>query len=188
MNKVDKDDIEKLLSIVNQQLKEGSSISTIERELDFGKDTLRRKLNRAGYKYSKERRRFLFDEELSNKFNSYTKTNKDTGNPIVNTKVSTESVAPKEAEHINNTQITQEHKRALTDEDFEILLRMIDDYKLKEKSETLRYEKDDSKVITRSFRSYKGVLDNFANFCKKNNLAQKDALADAIMLFMRAKL
>ena len=100
MNKVDKDDIEKLLSIVNQQLKEGSSISTIERELDFGKDTLRRKLNRAGYKYSKERRRFLFDEELSNKFNSYTKTNKDTGNPIVNTKVATENVAPKEAEHI----------------------------------------------------------------------------------------
>ena len=187
MNKVDKDDIEKLLSIVNQQLKEGSSIATIERELDFGKDTLRRKLNRAGYKYSKERKRFLFDEELSNKFNSHTKTNKDTENHTANTIATPEKVAPKEAEHINNTQITQQNKRALTDEDFEILLRMIDDYKLKEKSETLRYEKDDSKVITRSFRSYKQVLDNFANFCKKNNLAQKDALADAIMLFMRSK-
>ena len=64
---------------------------------------------------------------------------------------------------------------------------MIDDYKLKEKRETLKYEKNDSTVITRSFRSYKQVLDNFANFCKKNNLAQKDALADAIMLFMRSK-
>ena len=188
MNKVDKDNIEELLSIVNSQLKEGSSIATIERELDFGKDTLRRKLNRAGYKYSKERKRFLFDDELSKKFNSYTKTNKNTENPTVNTKAATENVAPKEAEHIDNTEITQENKRALTDEDFEILLRMIDDYKLKEKSETLRYEKDDNTVITRSFRSYKQVLDNFANFCKKNNLAQKDALADAIMLFMKAKL
>ena len=187
MNKVDKDDIEKLLSIVNQQLKEGSSISTIERELNFGKDTLRRKLNRAGYKYSKERKRFLFDQELYEKFNSYTKANKSAENTTVNTKETTENVTPKEVEHIKNTEITQENKRALTDEDFEILLRMIDDYKLKEKSETLRYEKDDNTVITRSFRSYKGVLDNFANFCKKNNLAQKDALADAIMLFMRSK-
>lgn len=183
MNKVDKDNIEELLSIVNSQLKEGSSIATIERELNFGKDTLRKRLNRGGYKYNKDRKRFIFDEDLSNKFNSYTKANKPTANTIA----APEKVVPKEVEHTENTEITQQNKRALTDEDFEILLRMIDDYKLKEKRETLKYEKNDSTVITRSFRSYKQVLDNFANFCKKNNLAQKDALADAIMLFMRSK-
>lgn len=187
MNKVDKDNIEELLSIVNSQLKEGSSIATIERELNFGKDTLRKKLNKAGYKYNKDRKRFIFDEELFNKFNSYTKSTKSTKTSTATTIANTENVAPKEVEHTNNTEITQENKRALTDEDFEILFKIIDDYKLKNKRETLRYEKDDSTVITRSFRSYKKVLDNFANFCKKNNLAQKDAVADAFMLFMRSK-
>lgn len=187
MNKVDKDNIEELLSIVNSQLKEGSSIATIERELNFGKDTLRRKLNRAGYKYNKDRKRFIFDEDLLNKFDSHNKSTKSTKNPTENTITTTKNIAPKEVEHINNTPITQETKRALTDEDFEILLRMIDDYKLKEKRETLKYEKNDSTVITRSFRSYKQVLDNFANFCKKNNLAQKDAVADAFILYMRTR-
>jgi hypothetical protein len=35
---------------VNQKLKEGYSIAKVERELNYGKDTLRKKLNRDGYK------------------------------------------------------------------------------------------------------------------------------------------
>lgn len=44
---------------VNDKLKEGSSITKVERELNYGKDTLRKKLNRAGYQYDKTLKRFI---------------------------------------------------------------------------------------------------------------------------------
>lgn len=47
-----------LLEYVNKKLREGSSISKVERELELGKDTLRKKLNRANYIYDKKDRQF----------------------------------------------------------------------------------------------------------------------------------
>lgn len=46
---------------VNDRLKEGYSIAKAERELNYGKDTLRKKLNRAGYQYDKALKKFIFD-------------------------------------------------------------------------------------------------------------------------------
>jgi len=39
---------------VNKRLKEGYSIAKTERELNYGKDTLRKKLNRSNYFFHKD--------------------------------------------------------------------------------------------------------------------------------------
>lgn len=70
----------------------------------------------------------------------------------------------------------------LYDEDFNILFEIIDNYKLKKN--TITVFREDSDVVTRSFRSYKTVLDMFSKYCKDNELVQKDAVADALTMFM----
>ena len=46
---------------VNNRLNEGYSIVKIEKELNYGKDTLRKKINRAGFQYDKALKKFIFD-------------------------------------------------------------------------------------------------------------------------------
>ena len=56
-----------------------------------------------------------------------------------------------------------------------ILFKIIDEYKSKDQinKTTIVIPNNDSEVITRSFRSYKSVLDSFAEYCKDNGLTQK---------------
>lgn len=56
-----------LLEYVNKKLREGSSISKVERELKLGKDTLRKKLNRANYIYDKKDKQFKINNNAISK-------------------------------------------------------------------------------------------------------------------------
>lgn len=47
-------EIEDIAKLVNERLKEGLSTGQIEKEMKVGKDTLRKKLNRANYKFNKD--------------------------------------------------------------------------------------------------------------------------------------
>lgn len=47
---------------INNYLKNGGTISSYEREKGYGKDTIRKKLNRLGYSYSKDLRRFVVQD------------------------------------------------------------------------------------------------------------------------------
>ena len=48
-----------LVAYVNTKLKEGFSTAKVEKDLNLGKDTLRKKLNRAGYKYNKNSKQYI---------------------------------------------------------------------------------------------------------------------------------
>ncbi|MBS5825050.1 MAG: hypothetical protein KID00_14585 [Clostridium argentinense] len=52
-------DISEVLLLVNNELQKGKSISKTERDLGLGKDTLRKKLNREGYFYVREKKQFI---------------------------------------------------------------------------------------------------------------------------------
>lgn len=212
---------------VNQKLKEGYSIAKAERELNYGKDTLRKKLNRAGYNYDKTLKKFIFDantvvtQNITHTEKGILEKNKSTENNInANTRYTEDSVITNSITHktthskigINNNSeivdnatqnithaekpsITQNNNthatqpRAITDDDFVILFKIIDEYKSKDqiKKTNIVIPKNDSEIITRSFRSYKSVLDSFAEYCKHNELTQKDAIAEALLLFMTQK-
>lgn len=213
---------------VNEKLKCGSSITKVEKELNYGKDTLRKKLNRAGYMYDKSLKKFILDDKINitqtttqdithtekNIVDKHTsnKNNMNSSNQITEKDVITNSITHKktqseisnnnnseidyiltqnithaEEQHTtqdDNTSITQ--PRAFTDEDFNILFEIIDNYKskgdIKEKNITI--PKYDSEITTRSFRSYKNVFDSFSKYCKDNELNQKDAIAEALISYI----
>lgn len=219
--------MEETIIYVNDKLKEGCSIAKVERELNFGKDTLRKKINRVNYKYDKTLNQFIFDDNTNatqdithaekdiekksksneneinadmghteksvithNITNSIThkathqKMDIDTNSEIENniTQSITRTEKPSITQ-IDNTDITHpQSPRAFTDEDFNILFELIDNYKSKQKNIVI--SKDDSEITTRSFRSYKNVFDSFSEYCKSNNLNQKDAIADALISFI----
>lgn len=183
MNNLDKNNIEQLLSIVNQQLREGSSISTIEHELNFGKDTLRRKLNRAGYKFSKEKKQFILDKYL---FEKHKLSLKDNTEPIEksndNTSETQSELKVKSIEKESSSDKIN-FSLQLTEEQFKILLEIIEERQQKSNCK-IKYKRDKNNVISRSFRCYKDILNDFSKLCKKKNLNQRDALADALILFI----
>lgn len=209
---------------VNDKLKYGSSITKVEKELNYGKDTLRKKLNRAGYIYDKALKKFILDDNTnitqgithteksivdkhtSNK-NNINSDNRTTEKDVITNSIThkktqseiaknvdseidyilTQNITHTEEEHItqsDNTPTTQH--RAFTDQDFNILFEIIDNYKskgdIKEKNITI--PKDDSEITTRSFRSYKKVFDSFSKYCKDNELNQKDAIAEALISYI----
>lgn len=219
--------IEETIIYVNDKLKEGCSIAKVERELNFGKDTLRKKINRVNYKYDKTLNQFIFDDntnatqDITHAEKDIKKKSKSNENEIntdmghteksvithnitnsithkathqkmdidMNSEIEnniTQNITQTEKPSItqnNNTDIThQQSPRAFTDEDFNILFELIDNYKSKQKNIVI--SKDDSEITTRSFRSYKNIFDSFSEYCKSNNLNQKDAIAEALMSYI----
>lgn len=171
--------MEETIAYVNDKLKKGYSIAKVERELKFGKDTLRKKLNRTGYMYNKNLNQFILDDNTNTTQHiTYAEKNNIT-KPITQHITHTEKQSITQS---NNTHVTQPSPRAFTDEDFNILFELIDNYKAKKK--TIVIPKNDSEITTRSFRSYKNVFDSFSEYCKNNNLNQKDAIAEALISYI----
>lgn len=56
-------DIKDQVEFVNEKLKNGLSITKIEKGLKLGKDTLRKRLNKQGYRYNKELKKFEFNSD-----------------------------------------------------------------------------------------------------------------------------
>lgn len=150
---------------VNEQLKRGKSISEIEKEMQFGKDTLRKKLRKLNYKFDRKQKLYVKD------------TTDNTKNNVIN---NTHNIK-------NNTNNKNESKRDITifnENEIKTLKEMIKIYENK-KIEIENVDYENSKVVVRSFRSYEKILDAFASFCKKNELNQKDAIATALSDFMK---
>lgn len=148
---------------VNIRLREGSSIAQIERELGFGKDTLRKKLNRSGYKYDKELKQYITQDN---------------------------SVCYKDITYSNTKSYKKEEKKMnqqqFTDDEVTILKQLIKDYKLQQNVESIDISNlKDKTITTRSFRSYKEVMQSFAKYCKDNKLNQVDAIAIALLDFIK---
>lgn len=55
-------DIEQLLNYVNENIKNEGSVAQAERDLGFGKDTLRKRLNRANYRYDRSLKQFVLQD------------------------------------------------------------------------------------------------------------------------------
>ena len=154
-----------LVEEVNKYLGEGKTISEIEMIKGFGKDTLRKKLRKLNYKFDRKQKLYVLDITDNTKTNVINNTN--------NVKT--------------NIKNKNESKRATTifsENEIKILKEMIKIYEHKNKSiDNLDYKS--SPVVVRSFRSYEKILDTFASFCKKNELNQKDAIATALVDFMK---
>jgi len=168
-----------LVNYVNTNLMNGSSMSSIERELGVGKDTIRKKLIRNNYKLDKELKQFVLHTntgETLNKIDDVTQDNTRETHKVLSTNTNTTHSKRKGITQ-DNTLITQ-----FTEEDIEILKLIIKNYKSLE----LEGIKLEGEIVTRSFRSYKEIMDKFVEYCKDNKLSQKDAFAEALIRFMKS--
>lgn len=185
-------DMDETVIYVNKRLKDGYSIAKVERELKYGKDTLRKKMNRANYFFNKEQNQFIITN--TNVTQSITQTEKHVENkPITQTVTHsiTQSNSSNKANNsttepitqVNNTKVTQ--PRALTDEDFQIIFKLIDEYKARVEinEKPIEIPKDDA-VVTRSMRSYDSVFKSFSKYCKDNKIVQQDAIAEALLRYI----
>lgn len=167
-------DIEQLLNYVNENIKNGGSVAQAERDLGFGKDTLRKRLNRANYRYDRSLKQFVLQDntDITQGNSTITQVKKD--NVLQDNTHVTHRI--KENVTHDNTNITQ----YISNEEIDILKSIVRNYK------NLRIEKVElkGKIVTRSFRTYEKVVDKFVKYCSDNNFVQKDAIAQAMLDFM----
>lgn len=164
--------IEDIAKVVNEKLKEGLSTAQIEKEMKVGKDTLRKKLNRANYRYNKDLKQYELVSNTEVTLSVITQQNTDVLHK--NNTSATQSVITQKVKSV-----TQE-KIELTEEEINILKIITRNYKISNRSYELEGE-----IVTRSVRTYKNVLEQFASYCKENNLSQKDSIALALIDFMK---
>ena len=155
--------IDELVKYVNDKMRNGLSMTQIEKEMKVGKDSIRKKLNRNGYKFNNNKRQYIKIKENNGDIKGIPgvkKTNQD----IIKNDNKTKSVP-------------EEH--FLTQEEIKILKviaknynKMNTDYKL------------EGEIKARSFKTYKNVMDKFVGYCKENKLCQKDCIAIALLDFM----
>lgn len=157
-------DIKDQVEFVNEKLKNGSSITKIEKELKLGKDTLRKRLNKHGYRYNKELKQF---ESNSDSQPTKQQTNRQT-NQQTNKKTITNKDQQKYSEQLTLEEIKflkswimnkkildwQEDKKILSDEFKATTLEI--EVNLYKKLEEYCYENKETKkaIINKALLSY----------------------------------
>lgn len=157
-------ELQLLIIEVNKKLKDGLSIAKIESEKGYAKDYLRKKLNRAGFRYDKGLRQYVTQDNTASyaeKTHNNTKCYKDTNNLADG--------------QFKNDEVV-------------ILREIIKNFKRKQEVEKINLDTlKDKTITTRSFRSYKEIMDGFAKYCKDNKLNQCEAIAIALQDFINKK-
>lgn len=173
-------DINKLLEYVNSQMAGGQSVAQIERAMKVGKDTIRKKLNRAGYHFQDGQ--FIKDGQSPKNDNIKPK----------------ELNTPKVEPNIKKIEQTEEKKAQNTQKDdleeFQELLRykdvLLEIAKSYKKSNKIKLDLNtipemSEEVLTRQMRVHKNALEEFDEFCKSYpNISKQTLLSWAIIEFL----
>lgn len=158
-------DINKLLEYVNSQMSNGLSVAQVERQMKVGKDTIRKKLNRAGFHFQDNQ--FVKDGQAPK---------------IIEHK---EEIKPKEVKEIKeinkNDYVSDLYKYK------DILIEIAKNYK---KSNKIKLDLNtipemSEEVLTRQMRVHKNALESFDDFCKQYpNISKQTLLSWAILEFL----
>ncbi len=161
--------MQELVKEVNEKLKQGYSIARVEREMQMGKDSLRQKLNRAGYTYNKALKQFVTQSNTK----SYNKTND------MQERVKESSVRHNYYNNNNNKSV---NKVYFTDNELEELKEILKEYRLSKNLNDIEIKDDEIK--NRSVRLYINQFNKFAKYCKEHNLNQSKVLYKLIDKFL----
>lgn len=155
--------IDELLDYVNEKLKIGLNVGQIEKEMKVGKDSIRKKLNKNGYKFDNNKRQYIKIKENNNNTNEIPGVKKTKQETIKS----------------NNKMKSVLEEHFLTQEEIKILKIIAKNYNKMNIDYNLEGE-----IKARSFKTYKNVVDKFVAYCKENKLCQKDCIAIALLDFM----
>ncbi|MPU14962.1 hypothetical protein FGL68_07115 [Acinetobacter baumannii] len=176
------DDIAEVLLLVNNELKKGKSISKIERELGLGKDTLRKKLNREGYFYVREKKEFIEKNK-----EGITKKNKEgiSGNKCSNKKAI--SMEEKGNNALNNLEIAEVKELLKVKND---LLEIVknkssNNEEISLMEEVITFDKANRKKAT--FNLDLELLEKLKEYEKCSNISKSDIVNIAIKNYLSNK-
>lgn len=150
---------------INEILAEGNSIAQVEKILGYGKDTLRKKLNRKGYKFNKVSKQYEIVELQEQEVKQVPK--KDM------VQVVTPSYTPK----------VYTYETQFSEKQIDILHKIIKEYELKERVSIVAEDKGE--LGNRNVRVYVEHFNKFSNWCKSMNMTQADGLYEAINMLMK---
>ena len=155
--------IDEIVKYVNKKLKIGLNVGQIEKEMKVGKDSIRKKLNKNGYKFDNNKRQYIKIKE-----------NNDNTKEIPDVKKTKEDIIKND----NRTKsVPEEH--FLTQEEIKILKVIAKNY-----NKTNTEYKLEGEIKARSFKTYKNVVDKFVAYCIENKLCQKDCISISLLDFM----
>lgn len=154
---------------INKLLIDGNSIAQVEKILGYGKDTLRKKLNRLGYKFNRETKQYEYvgAAEQVEKLEIKKVPKKEI------TKLVTDSYMPK---------VIEDQEPIFKQDEIEILHKLIREYQLKQDISSVEIEND--RLDNRNVRVYVEHFKMFSNWCKSMNVTQADMLKKAIDMLM----
>ena len=156
-------EVQDLLEYVNSELANCSNLTKFAKGLGKNESTIRKKLNKNGYKFDNNKRQYIKIKE-----------NNDNTKEIPNVKKTKEDIIKND----NKTKsVPEEH--FLTQEEIKILKVIAKNY-----NKTNTEYKLEGEIKARSFKTYKNVVDKFVAYCKENKLCQKDCIAIALLDFM----
>lgn len=230
-------DITQLVTQVNTKYQDGfTSLAKIEKELGYGKDSIRQRLSRNGYIFNKELKQYVLQDnttttqttELNNTIDNTMcyKNEEDTYNPVDNNTGGTKMTlaefkdldTKEQVEYINKFADGKKNLKDIEKEHFTftnvnkyinraeaywsgeqkkyILIEHNEQYIFTEKEimfiknlykqHTITQDNtNEEELITRSIRIDKTTIDNFAKYCKDNNIKQSTALKIALQNFMQ---
>lgn len=151
---------------------EYGSISKTEKALGYGKDTLRKKINREGYTFNKNTKQYeLLESEEG------VKSKEERVKPVSPTNAITQVVTGSYMPKI------KQNESIFSNREIGILYKLIKEYELKEQIRLTDEEK--GKLDNRNIRVYVEHFNKFAGWCKVQGITQADALFEAINLLMK---
>ncbi len=166
-------DIKDQVEFVNEKLKNGSSITKVEKELKLGKDTLRKRLNKQGYRYNKELKQFEFNSDFRP---TKQQTNRQT-KPQINkeTKQQTNKAT-------SNNKDQQKNSEQLTLEEIKFLKAWIKNKKLLDQEEDKKILSDEFKATTLEIEV--NLYKKLEEYCYANKETKKAVINKALLNYL----
>ncbi|WP_066827380.1 DUF4250 family protein [Clostridium tepidiprofundi] len=170
------------IDFVNKQLKQGTSLTQICKDIDIARSTLRKRFEKTGYTFNKEHNKY----ELAEQHNKGVICNSDAISNSNNTNNTYNANITSNSSIMYNTDIS------ITNEMLKEISEMLVWYreqKQKEDAELLEItipKELKGKLVTRSFKMYENVLKMYDDFCFDNpRIKKQDIINMALVEYIR---
>ena len=165
-------DVDDKIAYLNEQLNSGLTVTRIREDLYIGEKELQRIIREGGYKYNQKLRNYVRVTELISNY----KSNQEVVNYKDNDIVVKNTDYQKLIESIKQVQLMNDKLEEVY-KWYELQNNIIE-------KEQLKIEPNSNSTVTRSFKVYEDVYNDFTNLCKTHNTYKvQDIVSQALKEF-----
>ncbi len=178
-------DVQEQIDYLNSRLNEGLSVKQIREDIGVGERKLQKYLKSINYKYDQKVKNYVLVRKVVKASGEAERVNNYKDNQLVVNNKTEANIKPVEAQKVNPLPVEFT--------DYEKLINMVNTYQemskrmeqLDKMEEMLQWYELQIEPVTRSFKIYPDVNDDFKEFCSKNNHYKvQDIISFAIREFL----